>query len=125
MTEDFAAIHARADSLVAGHRQLMRDLIALRKRHQLSQDAVAERMGVSQPTVASFERYDSNPTLSTIRRYANAVSGRIETTVVDDCADHMEQFDAIVRTSLTPTWTTEIKYGTWGPGVTRRKAPTS
>ncbi len=50
--------------------------MALRKKHHLTQADVAERMGVSQPTVAEFERYDANPTLSAIRRYALAVGAR-------------------------------------------------
>jgi len=44
-------------------------------------------MGVSQPTVAGFERYDANPRLSTVRRYTLAVGARLCTTVIDDCAD--------------------------------------
>ena len=44
-------------------------------------------MGISQPSVAAFERYDSNPTLATIRRYALAVEARLQTKVVDDCVD--------------------------------------
>jgi transcriptional regulator with XRE-family HTH domain len=40
-------------------------------------------MGVTQPSVAAFEREDSNPTLSTIRRYALAVGARISYQVLD------------------------------------------
>lgn len=83
--DDFARLEAQADDLVQNHRHLMKTLIAMRKRHNLTQDEVAERMGVSQPAVSAFERYDSNPTLSTIRRYALAVHARIEERVVDDC----------------------------------------
>jgi DNA-binding XRE family transcriptional regulator len=104
MDEDFALIEARADSLVTEHRELMQDLVRFRTKHHLTQEVVAERMGVSQPTVAAFERYDSNPKLSTIRRYALAVGARIEHSVVDDCAAHNTNFDAIVSPSFQSNW---------------------
>lgn len=85
MNDDLAVIEARADSLIDGHANLLRDLVELRRKHRLTQAEVAERMGVSQPTVAGFERYDANPTLSTIRRYALAVGARINESVIDDC----------------------------------------
>ena len=56
----------RADLLVDARDRLLEDLVSLRKEHKLSQQTVAERVGVSQPTVAAFERYDANPTVSTI-----------------------------------------------------------
>lgn len=96
MNEDIATIEARAEALIEAHECLMRDLIALRTKHNLSQEEVAVRMGVTQPTVSNFERYDSNPRLSTIRRYALAVGGIIENTVVDDCIAHSDRvFDAV------------------------------
>lgn len=82
---DIDAIERRAEDLVLAHENLMRDLIRMRAKHNLTQAEVAERMGVSQPTVAAFERYDANPTLSTIRRYALAVEARLDEKVVDDC----------------------------------------
>lgn len=87
MEEDLARVEARADSLVEAHTEHLRELIALRRKHQLSQETVAERMGVSQPTVAAFEHYDSNPTLTTIRRYALAVGAKLDIKVIDDCTD--------------------------------------
>lgn len=88
MEEDIARIEARANSLVDAHTEHLRELISLRHKHELSQEAVAARMGVSQPTVAAFEHYDSNPTLTTIRRYALAVEAKLDINVIDDCADH-------------------------------------
>jgi transcriptional regulator with XRE-family HTH domain len=52
-------------------------LLGLRRRHRLSQTAVAERMGVRQPTVSGFETEDSDPRLSTLQRYARAVGARL------------------------------------------------
>lgn len=88
MKEDLARIEARANSLVKAHAEHLRELIGLRIKHDLTQEMVAERMGVSQPTVAALEHYDSNPSLSTIRRYALAVEAKLNIEVVDDCAEH-------------------------------------
>ncbi len=63
---------------------MIRDLVAMRVQHKLKQGVVAERMGVSQSAVSQFERYDSNPKLSTVRRYALAVGARIEYRLTDD-----------------------------------------
>jgi transcriptional regulator with XRE-family HTH domain len=88
---DLEALGRRAESLVENHQNLMRSLVAMRSKHHLTQADVADRMGVSQPTVASFERYDSNPTLSTIRRYALAVGAQIEERVIDDCVRNAQR----------------------------------
>jgi transcriptional regulator with XRE-family HTH domain len=57
-------------------------LISLRRHHRLSQGAVADRMGVRQPTVSGFETEDSDPRLSTLQRYARAVGARLRLVVV-------------------------------------------
>lgn len=77
----------RADLLVDARDRLLEGLVSLRKEHNLSQQTVAERMGVSQPTVAAFERYDANPTVSSIIRYAMAVDALLDVKVVDDCGE--------------------------------------
>lgn len=84
MSETLEAINARAEALVVEHRELLQGLIALREANRLSQEQVAERMGVSQSAVSQFERYDSNPKLSTIRRYALAVGARIHHRVENE-----------------------------------------
>ena len=63
----------RARFLAEEDYQLLRKLIELRKELGVTQAMVAERLGISQPSVAAFERYDSDPKLSTIRRYAQVV----------------------------------------------------
>ena len=80
-------LERRADLLVDAKDRLLEDLVSLRKEHKLSQQTVAERMGVSQPTVAAFERYDANPTVSSIIRYAMAVDALLDVKVVDDCGE--------------------------------------
>ena len=97
--ESIDVIERRADSLIENHERLLADLVRHRKKHNLTQATVAERMGVSQPTVSEFERYDANPTLSTIRRYALAVGVRLVDRVVDDCCASLgpDGLAAIVR----------------------------
>lgn len=72
----------RATRLAEDHRTFLRQLIAARKQSGLSQEQVAERMGVSQPAVSKFERYDANPTLETIRRYALAIGVSLRSSVL-------------------------------------------
>ena len=63
----------RATQLVENDRALLRRLIQLRGDQ-----------GVTQPTVARFEAYDSNPTLASIRRYAHAIGALIKHVVETD-----------------------------------------
>lgn len=93
-----------ADSLVESHDQLLENLVSLRKSHGLTQSDVAVRMGVSQPTVASFERYDANPTLSTIRRYALAVGASIDHVVEDHCCEFTNEVFAEIVGKPSSAW---------------------
>ena len=86
MKDSRARIEARAIALAEDHDQFISELIKMRKEKGLSQEQVGERMGISQPAVAIFERYDANPTLSSIRRYALAVGASLETSVTDSDA---------------------------------------
>lgn len=106
MAESEVRVERRAMALVKSHRKLMQELIAYRDDHNLSQEEVAHRMGVSQPTVSSFERYDTNPTLATIRRYALAVGVEIDYVIKDDCEAHDDIFvaalDGWIRGTTSP-----------------------
>ncbi|MGF3055596.1 helix-turn-helix domain-containing protein [Microbacterium sp. YY-01] len=94
---DVTHLEQLADSLIESHDALLEALIRLREKHNLSQNDIAERMGVSLPTVIAFERYDANPKLSTIRRYALAVGASISHSVSDACCDVSEsRFDSII-----------------------------
>lgn len=79
-------------------------LVDQRRKHKerLTQGVVAERMGVSQSTVAELERYDSNPTLRTLQRYANAVEALISFRVVDDCGEGTFESITSVQGSMQP-----------------------
>jgi DNA-binding XRE family transcriptional regulator len=74
----------RARILARSDADLMRDLVELRRARKLTQKALAERMGVTQATVAAFERYDSDPKLSTLRRYAHALEALVKHIVLPD-----------------------------------------
>lgn len=88
-TEDRSRIRSRAKSLTAAQRRLMDQLVSLREKHGLSQAEVARRMGVHQSTVARIEAYDSNPTFSTLRRYAMAIEVRLRLEAyTDDGSDY-------------------------------------
>lgn len=113
MPDEMSLINARADALVESDFGLLQDLIALREKHHLSQEDVAVRMGVTQPTVSKFERTDANPRLSTIRRYAMAVDGLVLHKVIDDCIDETN-FDAIITTQFSSKWTTSVALPEWG-----------
>lgn len=75
---------ARAKLLAREDRQMKANLIELRQRAGLTQADVAALLGISQQAVNKLERYDSDPKLSTLRRYANAVGALVEHTVVQD-----------------------------------------
>lgn len=88
-------------------------LVDQRKDHKdrLTQAEVAERMGVSQSTVAELERYDSNPTLRTLQRYANAVEALISLKVSDDCGENT--FEEITSMQRSVQWNKpDFAYGT-------------
>lgn len=111
---DFDDIAMLADTLVESHVELMRALVSMRKRHSLTQEQVAERMSVSQPTVAAFERYDANPTLSTVRRYALAVGASIAHDVVDACTPlTSDRFEAVVAGNVIPWPQPRKQSATW------------
>lgn len=84
--ETLADIEDRAEALMDADFELLEDLIEWRTKRALSQPEVASRMGVSQSAVSQFESMNGNPTLQTIRRYANAVGVRVNHIVFDDLA---------------------------------------
>jgi transcriptional regulator with XRE-family HTH domain len=57
---------------------LVEALIKARGGSNLTQDQVAERMGTSRTAVARLEGGSGNPSLSTLRRYAEATGTRLK-----------------------------------------------
>ena len=81
----------RAEQLADNDRALLRALVEIRHTRGLTQAAVGEIMGISQPSVAAFEAHDSNPTLATVRRYAHAVRALITHRVEPDEGELLDE----------------------------------
>jgi len=82
--EDLRLARGRAKVLARVDREMRAALIAVREAKRLTQAEVAARMGVSPQAVSKLERYDADPKLSTLRRYANAVGAIVEHRVTED-----------------------------------------
>lgn len=96
-------LQLRADALALAEQRFHADLIRARRERGLTQQDVAERLGVSQPTVAAFERYDNDPRLSTIIRYAHGVGVLIDFDVTPDRGQLVERSEwKQFRTMRTP-----------------------
>lgn len=72
-----------ASELVNQTQDMLDDLLELRKRKGMTQQDIADAIGVTRTAVTAFERYDSDPKLSTIIRYALAVGARLNIAVED------------------------------------------
>lgn len=83
-TATFNHFKARAKLLAREDRLMRVDLVRIRRENGLTQQDVAELMGVSQQAVNKLERYDADPKLSTLRRYSNAVGALVEHRVAAD-----------------------------------------
>lgn len=60
---------------------LAAQLIRARKRANLTQEDVAKRMGTTQSVVARLESGHPMPSLRSLKRYAQAVNGKVEIRV--------------------------------------------
>ncbi|GAA2491530.1 helix-turn-helix domain-containing protein [Winogradskya humida] len=56
-------------------------LVAIRHRLGMSQAELAEEMETTQSAISKFERAGADPRISTLQRYASAVSAKIKLTV--------------------------------------------
>ena len=56
---------------------LMKALIRARSEAGLAQQEVAERMGTTQSAIARLEGWTANPSVNTLRRYAEATGTRL------------------------------------------------
>ena len=73
LNRSFDELVALATELAAGDERMRYALIEARRGLGLSQRDVARLLGITQASVAAFERYDNDPRLSMLRRYALAV----------------------------------------------------
>ena len=62
--------------------QLVEALVCARTRANLSQAEVARRIGTTQSAIARLEGGGVSPSLSTLRRYAEATGARLEINLV-------------------------------------------
>lgn len=81
-----------AEELVNEDDRFLGELIELRRR-TMTQQEVADRLGISRPAVAAFERYDADPRLSTVRRYALAIRAHVSHTVTPEVRHGKPQSD--------------------------------
>lgn len=79
-----SSVRARSQLLARSDRKMKSDLVALRREAGLTQKDVADVLGVTQQAVQKLERYDSDPKLSTLSRYANVVGAIVEHSVTKD-----------------------------------------
>lgn len=61
-------------------REIIAELVAIRREHRLTQQNVADRLNISRPAVCRFETGAQNrsPLLHTILRYADAVGATLD-----------------------------------------------
>jgi DNA-binding XRE family transcriptional regulator len=102
----FEELVERATDLAESDEALMYALVAARRAAGLSQRAVADFLGIKQPTVARFERHDSDPRLSTIRRYALAIGAHVHHDVVpaEDAFDPLKAWQDSGARTLTGSY---------------------
>lgn len=86
-------IRDRSQKLASARIEMLSELVRLRRARGMKQKDIAEILEISQQAVSKLEDYDSNPTLETLERYANAVGAVFEITVraeADSKPDVME-----------------------------------
>jgi|GEM_PF-1827116 len=110
MTERLKARHGidpesrsmqRAELLASNDLEFVASLIMLRKAQNITQQDVADRLGISQATVAAFEHPGNDPKLSTIRRYAHAVGALVTHRVALDVYQDLSDWNAAENRRLT------------------------
>lgn len=69
--------------------QLLEQLVEMRHRRHIKQCDLAKMIGRSQPTLSEFERLESDPRMSTVRRYAAAVGVRVHHEIVPVDRDYL------------------------------------
>lgn len=77
-------IRDRSKLLARTRINMLSELVRLRQRRGMKQKDIAEILEISQQAVSKLEGYDSNPTLETLERYANAVGAVLEISVQAD-----------------------------------------
>ncbi|OBA88778.1 hypothetical protein A5633_08390 [Mycolicibacterium elephantis] len=81
--DDLTHEERNAKALARNDLEMLADLVRLRQELGLTQEDVAKVIGRDKSAVSRFERLDSDPRLSTVRRYARAVGALIEHRVTE------------------------------------------
>jgi transcriptional regulator with XRE-family HTH domain len=113
-------LQLRAKRMVEADENLLDELVRLRKAKGLSQEAVSDRMEISQSAVARIESGERDPRLSTLRRYAMAVGAVYQHLVADDEPLTIKTPVAGEHRSFEDAWPAVER-----PKVVRRKADAS
>jgi transcriptional regulator with XRE-family HTH domain len=95
--------HTRAKMLAKNDYKFLADLVRVRVDGGLTQEDVADRMGISQQAVSKLENYNADPKLSTLRRYAHAVGALVAHVVEPDSGQLENGRDWIAVTYTTTT----------------------
>jgi transcriptional regulator with XRE-family HTH domain len=101
--ESLSQLEQQAMFLADADSDMRARLVELRKKSGLNQTEVGRRMGISQESVAAFERYDNDPKLSTLRRYALAVGARIGHSVEMFDGQHISHEETVTATVVFKT----------------------
>ena len=103
-------VDALAGELVRADFSWIEQLVAHRKRLGLTQDQVARAMGRSQSVVSDLETMSSDPRLSSLRRYAQAVRAAVRHRVFSRAGPH-----PLVRLQSGPVTVRTVSAGTGRP----------
>jgi DNA-binding XRE family transcriptional regulator len=76
------SISARAKEMADQHYDLLFGLINHRISSGMTQQQVADALGITQQAIAKFESMESDPRMSTVRQYALAVGVSIQTQII-------------------------------------------
>ncbi len=112
VTASLNPVRARAKVLARENREMRAALVQIRRDSGLSQQDVADLLEISQQAVQKLERYDADPKLSTLERYANAVGALVTHRVV---VDHGQSTHLAVRSP----WAVQHSIGTQQVDVIR------
>lgn len=74
--EFIAKAQAKADAMLLDIK-----LAELRKKAKITQTEIAESMGIKQPTVAGMEREGQDLKLSSLKKYIEAMGGKVSLNV--------------------------------------------
>ena len=108
-----SADYHRAHVLAANDYKLIADLVKVRKQQGLKQRDVALLLGITQQAVSKIESHDSDPQLSTLRMYANAIGALVGHAVVADTGQLADGQHWKVTTYVVPRMNSGARSGSY------------